>query len=88
MLSNPATYEYVEPAKFGRKRSILIGRHSGRAVLRFVLDRIGVKVDDEQLGRLYHTHIASRVNGDCDDLEVLQERLARELATSGSAAGV
>ena len=29
MLSDPSTYEYVEPARFGRERSLLIGRHSG-----------------------------------------------------------
>lgn len=79
VLRNPATYEYVEPAKFGRERSILIGRHSGRTVLRYLLDRIGVEVDEERLSELYRVHVAERVGGDCEDLDSLQERLAQEL---------
>ncbi|MGP3999340.1 LeuA family protein [Streptomyces sp. 8N706] len=79
VLRNPATYEYVEPAQFGRRRSILIGRHSGRSVLRYLLDRIGVEVDDDQLSELYRIHIAEREGGDCEDLEVLEARLAAEL---------
>ncbi|MFF7727253.1 LeuA family protein [Streptomyces sp. NPDC008001] len=79
ILRNPATYEYVEPARFGRERSILIGRHSGRTVLRHLLDRIGVETTEEELAELYRVHIAERVGGDCEDLEVLQERLAKIL---------
>jgi 2-isopropylmalate synthase len=79
MLRNPATYEYVEPARFGRERSLLIGRHSGRSVLRHLLDRIGHPVDDEQLDSLYRTHIAEREGGDCEDLEILQARLELDL---------
>ncbi|WP_354640883.1 LeuA family protein [Kitasatospora camelliae] len=79
ILNNPATYEYVEPARFGRKRSLLIARHSGRAVLRHLLEQIGVEVDDERLAELYRVHIAERAGGDCEDLEIVKERLAREL---------
>ncbi|MFI9236593.1 LeuA family protein [Streptomyces sp. NPDC053079] len=77
LLRNPATYEYVEPARFGRERSILVGRHSGRAVLRHLLDQIGVTVEDAQLHELYRVHIAERVGGDCEDLEVLKQRLIK-----------
>ncbi|MFD5076495.1 LeuA family protein [Streptomyces sp. NPDC058371] len=79
VLRNPATYEYVEPARFGRQRSILIGRHSGRSVLRHLLDELGVKVDEDRLTELYRDHVAERVGGDCDELSVVKERLAREL---------
>ncbi|WP_441250133.1 LeuA family protein [Kitasatospora sp. McL0602] len=79
ILANPETYEYVEPARFGRQRSLLIARHSGRAVLRHLLDQIGVEVDDVELAELYRVHIAERTGGDCEDLEVVKERLTREL---------
>lgn len=82
ILSNPATYEFIEPARFGRERSLLVGRHSGRAVLRHMLKQIGVEVDDEQLAELYRVHIADHPLGDCEDLSVVQERLARELGAS------
>ncbi|WP_410674181.1 LeuA family protein [Amycolatopsis sp. cmx-4-68] len=88
MLRNPATYEYVDPARFGRTRSLLISRHSGRAVLRHVLEELGVDVTDDKLNELYRVHISERVEGDCDDLSVIKARLAAELAPalSGSAA--
>ncbi|MGW2562110.1 LeuA family protein [Streptomyces sp. NPDC001514] len=79
MLRNPATYEYVEPARFGRERSLLIGRHSGRAVLRHILDELRIAVSDEELTELYRVHIAEREGGDCEDISVLKYRLAEEL---------
>ncbi|MEW2395749.1 pyruvate carboxyltransferase [Streptomyces sp. NPDC046862] len=79
MLRNPATYEYVEPARFGRERSLLIGRHSGRAVLRHILDELHIDVSEEELVELYQVHIAERTGGDCEDIGVVRDRLAREL---------
>ncbi|MFK0193989.1 LeuA family protein [Kitasatospora sp. NPDC090308] len=79
VLRNPATYEYVEPARFGRTRSVLIGRHSGRTVLRHLLEQLGLEPDDARLEELYRVHIAERTDGDCEDLEVIKERLRQEL---------
>ncbi|NBE54662.1 LeuA family protein [Streptomyces boluensis] len=79
MLLHPATYEYVEPARFGRERSLLIGRHSGRAVLRHILDELDITVSDTELTELYRTHIAERAGGDCEDISVLKDRLAGQL---------
>lgn len=84
VLRDPATYEFVEPAHFGRERSLLISRHSGRAVLRHLLDELGIHADDAQLAELYRVHIADRVDGDCDDLAVLRGRLAAELTPSAA----
>lgn len=81
MLNNPATYEYIEPSRFGRKRSLLIARHSGRAILRHMLERIGVQPDDAQIEDLYRRHISDRA-GDCEDLEVVQQRLAEDVRAS------
>lgn len=80
MLSNPATYEYVEPERFGRTRSILVSRHSGRVVLRHLLQQLGVEADERTLSRLYDTYVAGRPDGDCEPLESLRERLAEEFA--------
>jgi 2-isopropylmalate synthase len=79
ILNNPSTYEFIEPERFGRERSLLIGRHSGRHVLRYMLGQIGVDVDDEQLEELYRVHIEQRPGGDCEDLSTVRERLEREL---------
>ncbi|MEU3630041.1 LeuA family protein [Streptomyces fradiae] len=80
ILSNPATYEYVEPARFGRERALLIGRHSGRTILRHLLDQLGVGTTDEQFTELYHRYITGREGSDSEDLAVVRDRLARELA--------
>lgn len=53
LIANPLTYEYVEPPTFGRERRIVIGRQSGRAGLRFELQRNGVVVVAATLERLY-----------------------------------
>ncbi len=79
ILSDPTTYEFVEPGRFGRERSMLIGRHSGRTVLRHLLDQLGMNVDDERLAELYRVHVAEREEGDCETLETVRDRLALEL---------
>jgi 2-isopropylmalate synthase len=76
MLRDPRTYEYLEPVKFGRERSLLIARHSGRAVLRFLIDQLGVATDDDELEALYRELISNRQESDCEDLEQLRKRLA------------
>lgn len=78
LLRDPATYEFVEPARFGRERSIIIARHSGRSVLRHVLDELQVEIDDEQMEDLYRRHVTDRVGGDCEDISVLRQRLLDE----------
>jgi 2-isopropylmalate synthase len=80
MLRNPITYEYAAPSAFGRKRSILIGRHSGRNVIRHMFDEIGAPVDDVLVDELYEEYVASRVGGDCVDRDVLRAILGRKLA--------
>ncbi|APY84878.1 pyruvate carboxyltransferase [Streptomyces alfalfae] len=85
ILRDPATYEFVEPDRFGRERSLLIARHSGRSVLRHLLENMRVDVDDDRMEALYRRHITERVGGDCEDISVLRRRLADELLTVGAA---
>jgi 2-isopropylmalate synthase len=85
MLRNPETYEYLEPARFGRRRSMLVGRHSGRAVLRYLLEQLHVKPEDNILDMLYERYIASRPDGSCDELDDLRYRLAEEFGVAAGA---
>jgi len=47
VMKNPETYEYFDPVFVGQKRRLLIGKHSGKSLLRYVLkgyvqeDKIG-----------------------------------------------
>ncbi len=79
MLRNPATYEFVEPSRFGRRRSLLVARHSGRAILRHLLDSLDVEAGDALVDELYRVHIAERQVSDAEELDVLRARLAEEL---------
>ncbi|ANJ06022.1 LeuA family protein [Streptomyces parvulus] len=82
MLQNPVTYEFIKPESFGRRRSLLVGRHSGRSILRHLLAQLSVPADDDLVGRLYQEYIADRPGGECDELDVLRDRLASRLGVT------
>jgi 2-isopropylmalate synthase len=84
MLRDPRTYEYVEPSVFGRERSLLVTRHSGRSILRHVLSGLGYSVGDHDLDELYHTYIANWPGNDCEDLQALAARVGDGLRASAS----
>lgn len=84
MLRNPETYEYLEPERFGRERAILVGRHSGRVVLRHLLQQLGVPDDQALLDQLYDEYIANRASGECDELSVVRDSIAKRFATEMS----
>ena len=52
LLRDPATYEALDPVRFGRERRIVLGKHSGRAALRSTLRSIGLDCDHERMERL------------------------------------
>ncbi|GGV56182.1 hypothetical protein GCM10010245_89090 [Streptomyces spectabilis] len=84
ILRDPITYEYVEPARFGRPRILLVGRSSGRAVLRYVADRIDVPLDDAVIEEVYK-EVANRTNGECTDLAGVRELILRHQAATTEA---
>lgn len=82
MMNNPITYEYVEPHLFGRERQILIGRHSGRNVLRGRLQGRGIEVDNRLLEALYDHIMQAEDLERYNDTDVLVEHyLALEQQT-------
>ena len=83
MLRHPLTYEFVRPAVFGRERTMLVGRHSGRAVIRHVMDEMDLAPDPELVERVYVRHVASRTGGSCMDLRDLRAVIEHELASPG-----
>ncbi|ARF78362.1 LeuA family protein [Kitasatospora aureofaciens] len=86
MLARPETYEYLEPSRVGRERSLLVGRHSGRGILAHLLEQLDVPATPELLDELYHDYIASRTGGECDELSVVRASLAQRFARSAGAA--
>ncbi|HHW39252.1 MAG TPA: pyruvate carboxyltransferase [Bacillales bacterium] len=55
LINNPTVYEFVEPKIFGLKRKMLIGRHSGRHVIRERLAKFVDRVDQETVEKIYKT---------------------------------
>ncbi|MFI9362459.1 LeuA family protein [Kitasatospora sp. NPDC053057] len=86
MLARPETYEYLEPSRVGRERSLLVGRHSGRGILAHLLEQLDVPATPELLDELYHDYIASRTGGECDELSVVRASLAERFAQSAGVA--
>ncbi|MEU3566938.1 pyruvate carboxyltransferase [Kitasatospora sp. NPDC036755] len=80
MLARPETYEYLEPTRVGRERSMLVGRHSGRVILAHLLEQLAVPATPELLDELYQEYIASRTGGECDELHVVRASLAERFA--------
>jgi 2-isopropylmalate synthase len=82
LLRNPVTYEYAEPERFGRQRAILVGRHSGRNILRYLLEQMGETADNELLDEVYREYIADRVDGDCVEIGELRQILGDRIVAS------
>ncbi|MFF0190840.1 LeuA family protein [Streptomyces sp. NPDC005244] len=80
MLRAPITYEYVEPSRFGRERSMLVGRHSGRAVLRHVMEKMGLELNEALIDVVYEKHVANRTGGNCLDLPAVRELILDQRA--------
>lgn len=49
ILSDPNNYEFVEPNLFGRERSFAISRLSGKSLIAYYFNKIGLPITNEQL---------------------------------------
>jgi 2-isopropylmalate synthase len=58
LANAPVTYEYVEPALFGRRREVVLNRASGRANLRVRLAEMGLDCPEDKLEEMYHSFIS------------------------------
>lgn len=86
LLQKPETYEFLKPDDFGRERTILVSRHSGRAILRYLLQEQGMADPSPSLvARLYDELIGNRTDAGVDSLDTLSTRVAEWLAASPAA---
>ncbi|NVN38206.1 homocitrate synthase [Komagataeibacter swingsii] len=46
LLRDRETYEELDPLQFGRRREIVLGKHSGRAAMRHALETLGLEADE------------------------------------------
>ncbi len=86
MLKNPRTYEAFPPEWVGRTRSLVLGRHSGRAHLRALLAEMGRELAPDRLDRVLARVRAEALRQASDapgagvPIEAL-ERIVRDLET-------
>ncbi len=53
VLRNRETYEIMDPASVGHKSMIVLGKHSGRAAFSDALDKMGIRLEDEDFARAF-----------------------------------
>ncbi|MEM2138505.1 MAG: hypothetical protein QW568_05435, partial [Candidatus Anstonellaceae archaeon] len=51
VLRNGSAYEAFSPESIGRRRRLVVGGYSGKNVLRYLSDTLGMKMSDEQVER-------------------------------------
>ena len=74
------------PDDFGRERKILVSRHSGKAILRYLLQEQGTTDPSPAVvARLYDELIGNRTDAGVDSLDTLSLRVAEWLAASPAA---
>ncbi|MBZ8135271.1 homocitrate synthase [Afifella sp. IM 167] len=89
LLRDPATYEGVDPARFGRSRSIVLGKHSGMAALKHALTTLGIAADECSAERLLErvkrrAAAAKRAVAICEIADLYADMLADETAAFSS----
>lgn len=52
LLRDPGTYEAIDPARFGRSHSIVLGKHSGLAAISHALQSLNIQVDEAEARRI------------------------------------
>lgn len=63
MLKDTNTYEVFNPEQVGRKREYVLGKHSGKSMIHYVLVRNGLNVDKEVVTDFWHHMKANEVIG-------------------------
>jgi methanogen homocitrate synthase len=49
ILDDPATYEYFTPELVGSERHFILGKHTGKKALEYVVASLGCKLSDKQI---------------------------------------
>ncbi|MDH4123357.1 MAG: homoaconitate hydratase [Thermoplasmata archaeon] len=54
VIKNPLTYEVFTPEEIGTHRTIALGKHSGRAAIKYKMEELGFESNDEEIEVLRH----------------------------------
>ncbi|WMT51565.1 MAG: homoaconitate hydratase [Ferroplasma sp.] len=70
IINNPKTYEAINPEIFGVKRRIVIGKHSGKAAVKYILESRGIYKTEDEINNILK--IIKNENRTVDDEYLLQ----------------
>ncbi|RLF28895.1 MAG: homoaconitate hydratase [Thermoplasmata archaeon] len=72
VLENPRTYEPISPELVGNKRRIVLGKHSGKHIIKRRLDEIGFKTDEKTINDIVsRIKIMGEKNGSVSEEEFI-----------------
>lgn len=81
IIKNPVTYEPFDPGMIGSRSSLVIGKHSGRAAIKCILKKFGIKSDGtfltNFLKKAKETSISSKRSLREKDVYCLYRKLTR-----------
>jgi methanogen homocitrate synthase len=83
ILEDPASYEYFPPDMVGSERKFILGKHTGKKALEFVMASIGCELTDKQVCRvldLVKDHSEHKCNITPDVLKKLIRKAKEEKA--------
>jgi methanogen homocitrate synthase len=73
ILENPYTYEPISPESVGNKRNLIIGKHSGKKMIKHFLEKNEIKIDDKNLLELvFEIKNFSETNGKISSEQILK----------------
>ncbi len=72
IINNPATYESINPELFNLKRRIVIGKHSGKASVKYMLESHGIYKNDDEINNILKIIKNENVNKTIDEEYVLK----------------
>ncbi|UCE45685.1 MAG: homoaconitate hydratase [Methanobacteriota archaeon] len=74
VLKNPKLYEAIDPEKIGATRKIALGKHSGKAAIKYRLDQLDLTADSEAIEqlRLEINRIAENRKSDLTDDDFME----------------
>lgn len=86
ILADPDTYEFVKPDIFGRSREFFVSRHSGKSIIKYILNNKRVEFDSFLLNDLYDNLINSRFENSCLNMKQLEREIEIYLSVNHVAA--
>ncbi|SFS59138.1 LeuA family protein [Marininema halotolerans] len=84
ILNDPNTYEYVKPQDLDRERQLLVTRHSGKTIIRHLLQENFETHNKDEIDYLYDKFIFNQQSSMCDDLNDFKQKILSELESKST----